>query len=659
MSHFMRPSSTSSTPFIKRLRIFACWENSSCRSTSVMPAKEVASEPASPRSGSTTLVEGFASADTRALIQENVYIILGHGRFQQIVLFSAFVAISVALLHSLDYYLIGRPVDHWCQPPDDLRYLGVQGWKNVAIPVLADGSFSKCTVYEPPLPEDKQQERSIVPCKAWDYDTEKDGESIVSMWNMVCSRSWLYSASKYTLAVAPMLFVPIAGIAADRIGRRPVLSACAVSMLLGSLVTTQSSTVGVFILSRLVTRAMGSATMLMALTVLYEVTGNQHRAPYILAAGGIAMLVTPPLVHGLSTLKPTWLLSQALFVTVTAIMASWCCYLDESPVWQIATWRLRAAESTILRAARFNGIDAHKAAATFKAFKQQLMKREASITSVTANTTSIVRSASLRRRALSAVVTWFSLNFAFRASGLGATIEELWLLASFLLRGLILITAFYGIRQRGHRVTLSGVIALLGASSALQMLLCHPRLAVALPLPRIMMSSATAIAICLNYAYTAEVFPTKIRSVGLCLSYSVGRLAVILAAYIQGSLHEQQLLVVAAITTGLAFASALSVRCLPEVFVEEKPAEDRAVLSESQRKEALIASLSPTMQSEKILKSPKPRKQRKRKGSSKRGNLTETSAAPSTPLACTLNECAGSPERTSPTSMFKTPSQEL
>ncbi|XP_065300104.1 solute carrier family 22 member 7-like [Dermacentor albipictus] len=410
------------------------------------------------------------------------------------------------------------------------------------------------------------------------------------MWNLVCSHSWLYSFSKSTLAVAPMLFGPIAGIAADRIGRRPVLSACAVSTLLGSLVTASSSSVAVFILSRLATGAMGSATMLMALTVLYEVTGNEHRATYILAASGIAMLETSPLAHGLSTLKPTWLLSQSLFVTVPAIMASWCCYLDESPVWQIATSRLRAAQFTILRAARLNGIDAHKATATFKAFKQQLMKREAGTTSVIADTTSILRSASLHRRALSALVTWFSLSFAFRVSGLGAALEELWLLASFLLRGFIFITAFYGIKQRGHRVTLSGVIALLGASSALQMLLCHPSLGVALPLPRIMMCSASAIAIWLNYACTAEVFPTKIRSVGLCLSYSVGRLGVILAAYIQGSLHEQQLLVVAAITTALAFASALSVQCLPEVFVEQKPAEDHAVLSESQRMEALTRS---------------------------------------------------------------------
>ncbi|KAH7974499.1 hypothetical protein HPB49_016170 [Dermacentor silvarum] len=80
-------------------------------------AKATPQEEASPKSGTVTLLEGFISADTRALIQENVYVILGHGRFQRIVLVTAFVANLVVLLHSFAYYLIGRPVDHCAGHP--------------------------------------------------------------------------------------------------------------------------------------------------------------------------------------------------------------------------------------------------------------------------------------------------------------------------------------------------------------------------------------------------------------------------------------------------------------------------------------------------------------------------------------------------------------
>nr|XP_054930252.1 solute carrier family 22 member 7-like [Dermacentor andersoni] len=624
-----------------------------------MSARAAVPENATPRTATTTYLEGFANVDTRDLIQQNVYVILGHGRYQRIVLVSTSVAITVVLIHSFAYYLIGHPVDHWCQPPDHLRQLGVQGWKNVAIPVLADGSFSKCTVYEPPLPGGDQDERRTVPCKQWDYDTEKDGESIVSMWNLVCTRSWLYSVSKSTFGLAPMLFVPIAGIAADRVGRKPVLSTSAISTLLGSLVAAASPSVGMFILSRLVTSAMASATLLMTLTMLYEVTGSQHRAPYILTASGTAMLVTSPLLQLLSTLKPRWVLSQALFVTVTAIMVSWCYYLDESPVWQIAAWRLRAAEFNVLRAARMNGIEAHKATATFQALKQQLLKRDANTTSVTAGATSILHSASLRRRALSALVTWFSVSFALYASGLGAALEELWALASFLCNGLILIIAFSCMKKRGHRLTLSVVLAFLGASSVLQMVLSHFSLRAALPLPRIMMSSASAIAMCLNYAYTAEVYPTTIRSLGLCLSYSFGRLGVLLATYVEVSLHDEQLLVDGAITTALAFASAIAVQCLPEVYVEKKPAEVSPVMSEDQRKEALKTSLRPTKESQKSLKPAKPGKQhgpRKRKASSKRDTTTKLSTTASVAAALSQEESVGSPELASPMPMCKTQS---
>ncbi|XP_050041166.2 solute carrier family 22 member 7-like [Dermacentor andersoni] len=630
-----------------------------------MSAKAAAHEEATPKTETASLLEGFANVDTRDLIQQNVYVILGHGRYQRIVLVSTYVAVTVVLLQSFAYYLIGRPVDHWCQPPDDLRYLGVQGWKNVAIPVLADGSFSKCTVYEPPLPGEDQDERSVVPCNRWDYDTENDGESIVSMWNLVCTRDWLYSVSKSTSGLAPMLFVPIAGIAADRVGRRPVLSTCAISTLLGSLVAASSPSAGMFILSRLVTAAMASATMLMVATMLYEVTGSQHRAPYILTASGIGVILTPPLVQLLSTLKPRWVLSQALFVTVTAIMVSWCYYLDESPVWQIAAWRLRAAEFTVLRAARVNRIEARKATATFQALKQQLLKREANAASVTAGTTSTVRSASLQRRAFSALVTWFSVSFAIYASALGAPLEELWALASFLCNGLILILTLCGLKQRGHRVTLSGILAFLGASSVLQMVLSHWPWAATLPLPRIMMYSASGIAMCLNYAYTAEVYPTTMRCVGLCLSYSFGRLGVLLAVGLVASLHEEQLLVIGAITTSLAFASAIAVQCLPEVYVEKKPAEVRPVMSEEQRKEALKASLTSTTESQKSLKPHKPGKhhgRRKRKARSRRGTATEISTAASAgatspAAACSQEESVGPPELASKMTVCKTPSQ--
>ncbi|XP_070395804.1 solute carrier family 22 member 7-like [Dermacentor albipictus] len=629
-----------------------------------MSARAAIHEDVSPKTATTTLLEGFANVDTRDLIQQNVYVILGHGWFQRIALVTTFVTVIVVLLHSFAYYLIGRPVDHWCQPPDNLRHLGVQGWKNVAIPVLADGSFSKCSVYEPPLPGDDQAERSTVPCKRWEYDTEKDGESIVSMWNLVCTRSWLYSVSKSTFGLAPMLFVPIAGIAADRVGRRPVLSTCAISTLLGSLFAAASTSVGMFILSRLVTAAMASATMMMAFTMLYEVTGSQHRAPYMLTASGTAIVVTSPLVHLLSTLKPRWVLSQAFLVTATAIMVSWCWYLDESPVWQIAAWKIRAAEFTVLRAAQLNGIEAGKATATFQALKQQLLKLDANTMSVTAGTTSILRSASFRRRALSALVTWFSVSFALYASGVGATLEEPWVLASFLCTGLILIIAIYGMKQGGHRVTLSGVLVFLGTSSMLQTVLSNWPLPAIHPLPRIMMSSASAIAMCLNYAYTAEVYPTTIRSVGLCLSYSFGRLGVLLATSVEIFLHEEQLLVAGAITAALAFASAIAIQCLPEVHVEKKPAEVRLVLSEDQRKEALKTSLKPTTETQKSPKPVKPGKQhgqRKRKASSKRSTATAISAASpaatSPAAACSQEENVGSPELASPMPMCKTPSQ--
>ncbi|KAH9376303.1 hypothetical protein HPB48_021943 [Haemaphysalis longicornis] len=53
------------------------------------------------------------------------------------------------LAHVLAYQLIGRLVGHWCRPPDNLRLLMPEVWRNVAIPLLPYGTFSGCTVYDP------------------------------------------------------------------------------------------------------------------------------------------------------------------------------------------------------------------------------------------------------------------------------------------------------------------------------------------------------------------------------------------------------------------------------------------------------------------------------------------------------------------------------
>ncbi|KAL1437531.1 hypothetical protein MTO96_048912 [Rhipicephalus appendiculatus] len=63
--------------------------------------------------------------------------------------------------------LVTGDVDHWCKPPGGFN---ISDWKNIAIPMEADGRFSRCRVYKPckPLAEhgtfvDRHDVNSVAP----------------------------------------------------------------------------------------------------------------------------------------------------------------------------------------------------------------------------------------------------------------------------------------------------------------------------------------------------------------------------------------------------------------------------------------------------------------------------------------------------------------
>ncbi|XP_075539960.1 solute carrier family 22 member 7-like [Dermacentor variabilis] len=540
------------------------------------------------------ILDGFvASSDTRPIIQENVYVILGHGKFQRRVLLCAVLCLTVLLLHAFAYRLIGRPVQHWCRPPDKFLHVPVQEWKNVAIPVLADGSLSECSVYDPPVPGENGSERRVVSCNQWDYAADRQKDSIVSAWDLVCSRHWLYALSESTYLMAPMVFVPLAGIAADRQGRRPIILACAFTMLLASLAAGSSQAFAMFVVTRSFVAATTSATNLLVFIVLYEVTGNEHRALYSLLATSIGSAMAMPLISLVSMADPRWWLSHTFLATVTAVAAAWCDMIDESPVWLIETHRIRLAERVILNAAAQNGIDLAKSRATFKALREQLEKRETAPPTRTSGQASVsTRSPS----AVSVLVSWFGVSFAFYGTGLRETaLDTHWAVLAFTLHVLLLVAAYRGITKWGQRISLSMVLALLCLSSALQAALHQLKMTITWTmLARLVVDSSVAVSMSVNYGYTTEVFPTSIRSRGLCVSFSVGRAGALLATFVN-SMFSDNALVFDITMTLIVFASGMAIQWLPEIFVHKKmhpSTVEPPAMTDEQRKEALKASLA-------------------------------------------------------------------
>ncbi|XP_065296064.1 solute carrier family 22 member 7-like isoform X3 [Dermacentor albipictus] len=430
--------------------------------------------------------------DTKEAVERALYAILGHGAFQRRIMACSLLSMVVLLCHSLAYRAIASPVDHWCARPAAFGAMPVPLWRNVAIPVESDGSFSQCTVYEPPVPADDALDhtRHAVPCESWEYATAFRNRSIVSEWDLVCERRRLVQLSSAAYMAGAMLCVPIVGLLSDRTGRKPVITGSVSALILAAIVCSTTHSFVVFVLSRMVVSAMSSAAQVLSFILLYEVTGPDRRAAYALLATGTGIMLMPVVLELLAAAQFSWPATQLLLLMPTVSLVYSHYLLEESPSWLLATWRLKRAEEALLVAARRNGLVVEKAARFFRKLKAE-MRRHAhahlaataaeairSDANKTAGSDSMVAEFLSGRRAVSVFLAWFTVMFCFYGIQLadqdldgGVDAWLRWDDVAYVVTLAPLIAGTYaGMLRYGQRRTFTMLLALVFEASALLVL---------------------------------------------------------------------------------------------------------------------------------------------------------------------------------------------
>ncbi|XP_037515338.1 beta-alanine transporter [Rhipicephalus sanguineus] len=374
----------------------------------------------------------------------------------------------MVLFHYLAYRLIGRQVDDWCMAPDNLKFLSAAAWKNLSVPIEADGSYSRCTMYNPPVPE--EDNRTAVPCHEWSYDIANKADSIVSRFDLVCDRDYLYDLSSVVPIMASALVAPLLGLVSDRAGRKPVMIACAFAQLIATIGCSFSQTYSFFVSTRAVLFVATDVTFLNTFILIHEVTGNARRATFTILDTAVPAIIVPPLMHALSLLEPRWMLAQALPFLGGVMLAAWCCLQEESPAWFIATRHIARAEKAVLLAAKVNGVDVAKARTTFTVIKEQLYKLDDDSPNA-APMERVLEAVKTRRRAISALLARFALDATF----IGVTISDVttgifWEVAHVIAFAVYVASICVCIRRCGVRETLSSLLAILNAFCALKTL---------------------------------------------------------------------------------------------------------------------------------------------------------------------------------------------
>ncbi|KAH7934267.1 hypothetical protein HPB49_024186 [Dermacentor silvarum] len=431
----------------------------------------------------------------------------GHGKFQRRLLMLC--TLTTFLVNSNTYLnrLVLKDVDHWCKRPPDAN-MSALAWRNVAIPVEADGRFSRCHRYENP---DEPNDTQTVPCKEWDYDEQAVSSSIVSQWNMVCEQQDRITTIVLFQAYARMVFGIAAGSVADRVGRQPVLLVAVTVLLASTIGTNLANSYPVYLATRCVASCSAASAYIVTGITFFEVTTHENRPLHVVIVGALAIVAADVWFGFLAEVNLHWQLKQAAYLAPTYLSVAAFVLTVESPRWLISKMRLQEAENVMMAAGTLNQFPPHDTARLLNKIKACAGERPHS-----GSEKEMLQGVSIRRRALVLQAAHFTLHFALFTVIFASILRDNWTLQWVFLAVVITsLGAMFLVITRVTMLTFTSV-----SYAVLSMILCLLSVAVGfapLMVRQVLALLAKALGLVGNIVvtcYLLELFPTAIR--GTC-----------------------------------------------------------------------------------------------------------------------------------------------
>lgn len=485
--------------------------------------------------------------------------LLGHGRFQFHILVCAQLSAGVLLFHHLSIYLLAPEVDHWCRPPGDQASLTPDQWKNMSIPFYEDGTYSKCTMYDPL--ELKRDNSTEVPCTQWDFDLRPGIDTIVSEWKLVCGKKWVIRVVFVYSLLGGLIFVPLQGQLADKVGRWPIICVSITLCFLAAAMAIFSVQVATFAMARMFLTASFSTLKMVLVILLFESLGDDRRVAYCCfvemgsVVGSLAAKV-------LENFQLDWKIVCMITVAPTVVLMAVFYTAEESIRWLLSVLDIERVEKVTIRVSRINNADIDIDAIIGRLIKSDaLYSGRSSIALCELLTIPI-----LRFRTLVLSWIWFSLLLSFysldmlgeRSTGIRLNLLESLPHLVSVFTSIILLSDYSRKAALSLALPIScGLICVLAVSVTIAQ---HD---LAWVLIRVTFSSISTDFMLVHF-YSLELYPTRIRGTGIGALYFCGKIGASLSPLLvelSDRTHPTApILVVLAITT----LSLLLVRFLPE-----------------------------------------------------------------------------------------------
>ncbi|XP_007233987.2 solute carrier family 22 member 4 [Astyanax mexicanus] len=365
--------------------------------------------------------------------------------------------------------------------------------------------------------------------EGWKYSTEVYHSTIVSEWDLVCEREWRVPFASSTIYMGYLLGSLVSGQLSDRFGRKKVLFA---SLALESVIIFAQSFsqswlvfcilyffVGAFQISLYITAfVLGTEVLSTSLRVLFTTLGAfLHYCVGYMVLPWIAFVIRD------------WrtLLRVLSVLTVVYIPLWW--FIPESPRWLISQGRVKEAEAIIKDAAKKNKVSAPDI--IFRPLEGNKIPAPARKYSLI----DVVKTSNIRFTTFMCLLLWMAINIGYFGLSLntsnliGDPFLNCFLSAVAEVPAYIIATLL--LKSCPRRPLLSGFLSIGGGFLLLIQLIPERlhTLAVALEMAG---KFGFTMSFTVVYIYTAEIYPTVLRNLGMGMCSSAARIGSITAPYI-------------------------------------------------------------------------------------------------------------------------------
>ncbi|KAF8778714.1 Organic cation transporter protein like [Argiope bruennichi] len=259
-------------------------------------------------------------------------IVGGDGLWQRCIFLLVLFFSIPAGTHNLVMSFFAPNLDYWCARPEGSNWT-LDEWRSIGLPE----DDKQCSRYKfvnasYPIDENSTVFRSdeVISCDAWEYDTSLYKSTVLSQWDLVCSREWLVSLSKSVFMAGTFVASLLFGQLADSLGRKPTIIACCAITLFSAVICAFSTSFIMFIVTRFFVSFGISGVYNVSFVLLMELLGPSERSIYGVAInfGWCIGFVSLP---GIAWLLRDWFWIQvALTAPCVILLTSWWAVDDFS-----------------------------------------------------------------------------------------------------------------------------------------------------------------------------------------------------------------------------------------------------------------------------------------------------------------------------------------